>query len=75
MRLAPGPRDDLRAIEDRVSRSASPALSAAGWTVYDKYLKANRVDAGARSYAEVVRLVAGTRFGPDWTPMMRGSFP
>lgn len=75
MRLASGPREDLQAIADRIRRSASPALSAAGWAVYDRYLKANRVEAGARSYAEVVRLVAGTRFGPDWTPAMRASFP
>jgi hypothetical protein len=31
--------------------------------VYDQYLKANRVQAGAASYAQVVRLVLGTRLG------------
>jgi hypothetical protein len=35
-------------------------VSAAGWRVYDQYLKVNRVDEGTASYAEVVRLVLGT---------------
>jgi len=60
-RLGPGPRADLTAIRDRFAREVSPKVSAAGWRVYDQYLKANRVQAGAASYAEVVRLVLGTR--------------
>jgi hypothetical protein len=71
--LAPGPRADRRAIADRFRRNISPRLSAAGWIVYDRYLKANRVEAGAASYAEVVRLVLGTRFGTDWTPRLKGA--
>ena len=70
--LGPGPRADLQAIAQRLRRQVSPAVSAAGWRVYDRYLKANRVEAGARSYAEVVRLVLGVKFGPDWTPRLRG---
>ncbi|MEO8256159.1 MAG: DUF3810 family protein [Acidobacteriota bacterium] len=70
-RLAPGPRADLEAIADRLRRQVSPALSAAGWQVYDRYLKANRVEAGTASYAQVVRLALGTRFGPEWTPGLR----
>ena len=69
--LAAGPREDLRAIAQRIQQQVSPALSAAGWQVYDRYLKANRVEAGAASYAEVVRLVLGTRFSPSWVPAMR----
>jgi Protein of unknown function (DUF3810) len=69
--LAAGPRADLQAITQRLRRQISPAISAAGWRVYDRYLKANRVEAGARSYAEVVRLVLGVRFGPQWTPRLR----
>jgi hypothetical protein len=72
-RLAPGPRADLRAIADRLQRQVNPAVSAAGWRVYDKYLKANRVQAGAASYADVVRLVLGVRFGQEWTPMLAAS--
>jgi hypothetical protein len=63
-RLGPGPRADLNAIRDRVVREVSPQMSTAGWRVYDQYLKANRVEAGAASYAQVVRLVLGTRFWP-----------
>jgi hypothetical protein len=61
--LGAGPRSDLRAIAARLARDVTPAVSAAGWRVYDQYLKANRVEAGAASYAQVVRLVLGTRVG------------
>lgn len=60
-RLGPGPRNDLRAIAARISRQVRPVVSDAGWRVYDTYLKANRVEAGTASYAEVVRLVLGSR--------------
>lgn len=70
-KLGSGPRADLRAIADRLWRDVNPTVSVAGWGVYDKYLKANRVQAGAASYAEVVRLILGARFGPDWTPQLR----
>ena len=46
----------------------NPRLSAAGWRVYDRYLKANRVERGTQSYADVVRLVLGTRLGARLTP-------
>jgi hypothetical protein len=69
--LAEGPRADLRAIRDRVARHLSPRVSAAGWRVYDSYLKANRVESGAASYAEVVRLVLGVRFADGWIPVRR----
>jgi hypothetical protein len=70
-RLGPGPRADLQAVRDRFARNVNPRVFAAGWRVYDSYLKANRVESGAASYAEVVRLVLGTRFGPGWTPLLR----
>jgi hypothetical protein len=66
--LAPGPRADLRAIAARLAREIQPRLSAAGWRVYDQYLKANRVEAGTASYAYVVRLILATRFDRDWRP-------
>ena len=65
--LAAGPREDLRAGRERLLRNVNPRLSAAGWRFYDSFLKANRVESGAASYAEVVRLVLGVRFGPEWT--------
>jgi hypothetical protein len=66
--LSDGPRADLMAIRERLRRHVSPLVSAAGWRVYDQYLKANRVEEGTASYAEVVRLVLGAQFESDWTP-------
>src|SRR5206468_149604 len=45
--LGPGPRADRRAIAERFRRNVSPRVSAAGWIVYDRFLKANRVQGGA----------------------------
>jgi len=59
--LDAGPRADLRAARDRYARDVSPRVASAGWRAYDSYLKANRVEAGTASYAEVVRLVLGVR--------------
>ena len=70
-RLAPGPRADLRAIADRIARNRSARVAEAGWRVYNQYLKANRVTAGAASYADVVRLVLGVEFRDNWTPVRR----
>ena len=55
-----GPREDLQAIRQRYEREVSPRVSGAGWRAYDGYLKANRIDAGTASYAEVVQLILGT---------------
>jgi hypothetical protein len=60
-RLLPGPRADLAAIRARLLREINPTVSTAGWRVYDSYLKANRVEAGAASYGQVVRLALGLR--------------
>jgi hypothetical protein len=65
--LGAGPRADLAAIRARVVRDLNPRLAAAGQVVYDKYLKANRIEAGVESYGRVVQLVLGVRFGPGWT--------
>jgi hypothetical protein len=69
--LSGGPRADLLAIRARLQRNINPAVSAAGWRVYDGYLKANRVEEGAASYAGVVRLMTGTEFDPNWVPRLR----
>jgi hypothetical protein len=74
-RLAPGPLADIQAIARRLQRQLNPAVSAAGWRLYDRYLKANGVEAGTASYADVVRLVLGASFGPDWTPVLRPPSP
>jgi hypothetical protein len=68
--LDPGPRDDLRMIAARYERS-SPAVRRAAHVLNDKYLRANRVPEGIRSYGAVLRLMLGTRFDPGWTPRAR----
>ena len=70
-RLGDGPRADLRAISDRIRGHAVPVASRAGYALYDRFLKANRVEAGVRSYGEVVRLLLGTRFNDDGSPVLR----
>jgi hypothetical protein len=70
-RLAAGPRADLRAIAERLARNVSPKVSAAGWEVYDRYLRANRIAAGTASYAEGLRLALGLRFSPEGVPLRR----
>jgi hypothetical protein len=64
-RLDAGPRDDLRAIADRVAQNRSARVSQVGWQVYNQYLQANRVESGTASYGEVIRLILGTRFNPS----------
>jgi hypothetical protein len=70
-RLGAVPRADLAAARERIVRNIQPQISAAAWRAYDSYLKSNRVEAGTRSYGEVVQLVLGVRFGDDWTPRRR----
>ena len=70
-RLQPGPRNDLRAVAERIARQVNPAASRAGYALYDRFLKANRVRAGIRSYNEVIRLLLGTRFKTDGSPVLR----
>lgn len=73
--LADGPRRDINAVIARLRRGEIPALQKASWQVYDKYLKANRVEAGVRSYGEVVSLLLRARFAPGWVPVRRGEPP
>jgi hypothetical protein len=70
-RLDPGPRTDLRAISARIDRYQIRAASRAGYALYDRFLKANRVEAGVRSYGEVLRLLLGTKFNEDGSPVLR----
>jgi hypothetical protein len=56
--LGSGPREDLRAVAARLARGR-PLVQRASWQTYDRFLKANRVDAGVASYDEVMTLVLG----------------
>jgi len=69
--LSHGPRADLQAIVDRRRRHVNLAMSRVSWQAYDRYLRANRVEAGAASYADVVKLVLGATFEDGWTPLLR----
>ena len=69
--LSNGPRRDVDAIVARLRRGRWPMLQQAGWAVYDRYLKANRVDEGVRSYDAVVDLILRARFDDGWTPVRR----
>jgi hypothetical protein len=59
--LPDGVRADLRAMHERSARDEVRFLSAAAWTTYDGYLKANGVASGVRNYGEVVQLMVGVR--------------
>ena len=63
--LDDGPRADLRAIAERL-REAVPVVRRNANRVYDRYLRANRVDAGIASYGLVVDLLLGTDGTPTW---------
>lgn len=69
--LAPEVKADLRAMIERSRKRLSPALSRAQGEVYDRYLKANRVEAGIESYSLMVRLMLGTQFDDGWVPARR----
>ena len=69
--LGEGPRRDIAAIVERLRRGQLPLLRNASLVVYDKYLRANRVEEGIRSYGEVVTLILRARFEDGWTPVRR----
>jgi len=62
---------DLDAMARRTARDQVRAVSLTAWSLYDRYLRANRVAGGVRNYSEVVQLMVGTRFEPGWTPVVR----
>jgi hypothetical protein len=66
-----GPRRDVLAISDRLRRGQLPFLRNASWRVYDRYLRANRVEEGIRSYGQVINLILRARFEDDWVPVRR----
>lgn len=68
--LGRGPREDLAAIAARL-RKGQPLVQRASWQTYDQFLKANRVDAGVRSYDEVVTLVLGIAADAEGRPRRR----
>lgn len=71
--LQAGPRRDLRAMIERIELQSIPAARRAEEAIYDRFLKANRVEAGIASYGEVVSLLLGTRFNEEGAPILRQS--
>jgi hypothetical protein len=69
--LESGPRRDVDDIRERLRRGRWPLLQRSSWQVYDQYLKANRVEAGIRSYGLVVTLILRARFDEGWKPRVR----
>jgi len=65
--LEAGPRRDLEALRARYLRSA-PAVRRVARETYDAYLRANRVEEGAASYGEVIRLILGAGEQHGWAP-------
>jgi len=70
--LGRGPRADLAAVAER-ARRIQPALRSMSWQVYDRYLKANRMEEGIASYDRVLLLVLRTRFVDGWVPVLRST--
>jgi hypothetical protein len=71
--LQSGPRRDVDDIAERLRRGRWPLLQRSSWKVYDQYLKANRVEAGVRSYGLVVTLILRARFEDGWRPVRVGA--
>jgi hypothetical protein len=69
--LEPEVNADLAAVERRKSEGLRPWISNFEWNVYDRFLKANGVQAGVASYDLFVQLAVGTRFNPGWVPQLR----
>lgn len=65
-----GPRIDLMAMRYRYE-GTSPMVRAAARDTYDRYLRANRVEAGVASYDLVVQLILGTELDRDGNPRRR----
>lgn len=73
--LDAGPRADLQAIADRVRAQVNPRVQAIGWRLYDRYLKANGVEQGTRSYSDVIRFVLGSAPGTEALGTISGGVP
>jgi hypothetical protein len=64
-------RADLDSMAARTARDEIRAVRLTAWRTYDRYLRSQGVASGVRNYGEVVRLLVGTRFGAEWTPILR----
>jgi hypothetical protein len=58
-KLDSGPRRDLQALRQRIISQSMPLARRASGAAYDRFLKANRLREGVRSYDLVVTLLLG----------------
>jgi hypothetical protein len=68
--IGPGPRRDLAEMRRRAAEGW-PWLQRPAWWIYDRYLRANRVEEGVRSYGAALELMVGTRFVAAGVPALR----
>ena len=61
-KLSDGPRRDLQAMRERILQQSLPMARRASGAAYDRFLKANRLREGVRSYDLVVTLILGVRY-------------
>ncbi len=61
-------RDDVEAIKARYRRQVRPVIARAQQAAYDKYLRANRVNAGIDSYRLFVRWMIGATYDAQGLP-------
>ncbi|HEY7446441.1 MAG TPA: DUF3810 family protein [Vicinamibacterales bacterium] len=59
MKLDAGPRRDLQALRERILSQSLPLARRASVAAYDRFLKANRLRDGVKSYDLVVTLLLG----------------
>ena len=64
-RSSPGRGVTSTISSERLRRGRWPLLQRSSWQVYDQYLKANRVEAGIRSYGLVVTLILRAQFDEE----------
>lgn len=69
--LDPRVRADFAAAAERFRRGFVPQLFAMQWSVYDRYLRANRVTGGVASYGAFLQLLVGVPLDDDGLPMLR----
>jgi len=69
--LSPQVVSDIEAIHERARKLYRPAVGDIQARFYNRFLKANRVQAGIGSYGLVTRLMVGTRFEGNWRPALR----
>jgi hypothetical protein len=70
--LDPGVVQDLQASAARYARS-TPVVRDTARDVYDRYLRANRVEEGIAAYSAVTRLIVGAGLEAGESPRLRSN--